>query len=101
MAVDEKTKAAVSKDSLSLAPNPLVNAIEAIEAEPYVDSTGEDSLEVWVVLNEGLRDEDVTGESVMQIKSAIRESLIDHGIRLFPYVHLVSRSDYLAARESA
>jgi hypothetical protein len=91
MPVDEKMKKALDRKSLSLPARPPV---ETIESEHYEDSSGQDSLEIWVILSDSTPDEDLTGENVMQIKSAIRESLRRNGIRLFPYVRLVKRSDY-------
>ena len=96
--VDKKIKAALAVETLPLPANPR---IEQIEAEYYVDHTGEDSLQVWVILSDDTRDEELTGKNVMQIKAAIRESLLNHGIRLFPYADLILRSDYLNRAESA
>jgi hypothetical protein len=91
MAVNEKTREALA---LGIPPLPPSPPIEAIEAEAYEDSTGEESLQVWVILSDSTRDEDLTGEHVMEIKSALRERLLSKGIRLFPYIRLVKRSDY-------
>ena len=91
MAVDEKTRDALALSDPPLPPSPPV---EAIEAEFYEDSTGEESLEVWVILSDATRDEEITGERVMQIKSALRERLLSKGITLFPYIHFIKRSDF-------
>lgn len=89
---DEATiEAALKKEKLDLPDRPVV---EIIEADYYEDSSGEDSLEVWVVLSDSTRDEELTGESVVQIKSTISESLLNNGVKLFPYIRLVKRSDY-------
>lgn len=89
---DEATiKTALKKDELDLPDYPVV---EIIEADYYEDSSGEDSLEVWVILSDSTRDEELTGESVVQIKSAISESLLKNDVKLFPYIRLVKRSEY-------
>jgi hypothetical protein len=98
MPVDEKIQAALALEALPLPPSPRV---EQIEAEDYVDSTGIDSLMIWVLLSDDTRDEELTGRNVMDIKAAIRESLLSHGIRLFPYTNLILRSDYPSRAESA
>jgi hypothetical protein len=97
MAVDEKIQAALALEALPLPPSPRV---EQIEAEYYVDSTGVDSLMIWVLLSDDTRDEEITGKNVMDIKAAIRESLLSHGVHLFPYSSLILRSDYLSRAES-
>ena len=96
MAVDEKTLKALDLKNLPLPPKPVV---EAIEVQPYVDTTGEESLDVWVVLSDATDDDDLTGKNVMQINAAIRESLLECDIRLFPYVHLIKQSDYRSQME--
>lgn len=98
MVVDEMRKAALALEDAPLPASPVV---EAIEVEPYEDSTGVDSLQVWVVLSDATRDEDLTGERVMQLKSALSERLLSEGVHLFPYIRLVKRSDYQAAGKSA
>lgn len=91
MAVDEKTREALDLKKLQFPPRP---PIDAIEVEPYENWYGEESLEVYVILNDSTCDDDLTGENVIQIKSAIAESLLDNGIRLFPYIRLIRQSDY-------
>ena len=91
MSIDQLTKEALDLENLQLPARP---EIVGIEYEPYEDSTGEDSLEIWVVLSDSTLDEDITGTNVMQIKSAIRGSLHARGIKLFPYVRLVTESEF-------
>ena len=91
MATDATIDTAIRKENLDL---PEVPAVEQIEAEYYEDSTGVDSLLVWVILSDATKDEELTGEAVMQIKSAISESLLNSGVRLFPYIRIVTRSGY-------
>ncbi len=82
---------ALKKEKLDLPDRPV---IETIEVDFIEDSSGEDSLEVWVILSDSTRDEELTGESVVRIKSTISESLLNNGVTLFPYIRLVKQSDY-------
>jgi hypothetical protein len=82
---------ALKKDGLDLPDRPV---IEDIKADCIEDSSGEDSLEVWVILSDSTPDEELTGQSVVQIKSAISESLLKNRVDMFPYIRLVKRSDY-------
>lgn len=68
--------------------------IEAIDVQEIVDSTGVDSLEVWVILSDATKDEEITGEAVVQIKTAISQSLIESGVTLFAYINFAKRSEY-------
>jgi len=89
---------AVRKDRLDL---PDLPVIETIEVKQIVDSSGVDSLEVWVVLSDSTNtDEEITGESVMQIKEAIAESLLESGVTLFPYIRFIKQSDYKARKRA-
>jgi len=82
---------ALKLHKLDLPDHPVV---EGIEADYIADSSGEESLEVWVILSDATEDEELTGETVVQIKSAISESLINQGVTLFPYIRFVKRSDH-------
>ena len=81
----------LKKEKLELPDRPV---IEDIKADYIEDSSGEDSLEVWVILSDSTSDEELTGESVVQIKSAISESLLKSGVELFPYIRFSKRADY-------
>ena len=91
MSVEAAIHDALKRERLNLPERPV---IEAIEADYIEDSSGEDALEVWVILSDATRDEELTGESVVQIKSAISESLLDNEINPFPYIRFVTRSEY-------
>lgn len=91
MSLIEKVRAALDLESLELPARPVV---EAIEADPYEDSSGKDSLEVWVILSDCTSDSDLSGENVTQIKAVIRERLLSKGIHLFPYVRMAKRSEH-------
>lgn len=81
-------------------PLPARPLVEKIDAEHYEDSSGEESLEIWVILDDATNDDDLTGENVVQVKSAIHQTLLAHGIRLFPYIRLIKRSDYSSQANS-
>jgi len=82
---------AIKKENLELPQRPVIDDIKADYIE---DSSGEDSLEVWVILSDSASDEDLTGESVVKIKSVISESLLKSGVDLFPYIRFSRRADY-------
>lgn len=93
MAVDEvtrKARAALDVKNLPVLPG---LAVTRLDAEDYADSTGELSLRVWVVLDESVEVEKISGEAVGNLKSAIRKSLREHGIAVFPYIFLAKQSE--------
>jgi hypothetical protein len=88
MPVDEKARRALDIKTL-----PPGLAVTALEAEEYTDSSGEPSLRVWVILDETVDVENVTGEMVGRLKSAIRENLRQNGVTVFPYIFLAKPSE--------
>lgn len=91
MTDEAEMKEVLDPKKLALPSRPL---IEEIELEHYEDSSGEESLEIWVILDDSTKDEDLTGENVMQVKSAIREALLSNQVRLFPYIRFIVRAEY-------
>jgi hypothetical protein len=89
MPVDEKTRNALDINKLQLPPGLAVNRVEV---EDYTDWTGDPSLRVLVVLDESVDVEKVIGAAI-DLKTAIRESLIKHGVTLFPYIFLAKPSE--------
>ena len=87
MAVDEKTKEALDLNSLKLPPFPPVSKIEW---EEYEDSTGDAALRLLVIFAEKTDVEKITGEQVGDLKRAIHDSLIAHGISKFPYIFITT-----------
>lgn len=83
MTMAKKAGKLLNPKSLDLPSRPKV---VGIDVEDYVDSAGEEALRVYVIIRDGTRDEELTGESGLQMKRAIRERLQQHGIPLFPYV---------------
>jgi hypothetical protein len=91
MTIDQKKlSAALNLKRLSL---PVIPRVVGIEAESYVDSTGDDALRVWVFLDEQTDAETIPGQAVIRLKDAIHDSLLQHGITLFPYISLTKRSE--------
>lgn len=87
MAVDEQTQKALDLKTLDLPPFPTV---DRIEWEEYEDSTGEDSLRLLVVFGANTDVEKITGQQVGNLKRAIHDSLIAHGITKFPYIFVAT-----------
>lgn len=87
MAVDEKTNEALDLKTLKLPPFPPV---ARIEWEEYEDSTGDDALRLLVVFAENTDVEKITGQQLGDLKRAIRDSLIAHGVEKFPYVSITT-----------
>lgn len=68
-----------------------------IRWHPYVDHTGEDSLKVYVILDESTTAETHGWDAVKPVDRAIRDSLLAAGVQLFPYLHFVKQSELDAA----
>ena len=90
MPVDEKTRDALDLKSLVLPPEMPVSRIEV---QDYTDWEGDPSLRVLVVLDESVDVEKLSGGVVGDLKSRIHDSLIDHGVTLFPYIFLAKQSE--------
>jgi hypothetical protein len=91
MPVDKKVKTALQRKNLSL---PLKPRVLSIEAENYVDWTGDDALRVWVTIAETTTDEELLdGSAAIQLFATIHDSLRKHGIALFPYIRVGKPSE--------
>lgn len=87
----KKVRAALRLKSLDLPPKPCVLSIEA---EDYVDWTGDEALRVWVTIAEDTTDEELqNGKAAIQLKNAIHDSLLSKGITLFPYITITKPSE--------
>jgi len=86
----EQARVILDLKKLKLPPRPPV---ESIEVEEYVTWDGDNALRVQVILGEDTTDDDITGEAVIAIKSAIHDSLLAAGIERFPYTSFVKRSE--------
>lgn len=90
MSVAQIANDALKLNSLRL---PASLRVVGLEAEDYTDSDGEAALRVRVFLDESVDVENVTGEEIGELKSAIHQSLIKHGVLVFPYIFLVKQSE--------
>ena len=97
MTTVEKARRALNPKKLKLPARPPV---EAIEVEEMVDWEGEEGLRVQVILGEDTTDDDLTGESAIELKFAIRDALSAEGIEEFPYVYVAKRSELEALDEA-
>lgn len=87
----KKVRSALRLKSLDLPPKPRVLSIEA---EDYVDWTGDEALRVWVTIAEDTTDEELqNGKATIQLNRAIHDSLLSKGITLFPYVTITKPSE--------
>jgi hypothetical protein len=97
MPIDTKVRAALRLKNLKLPPKPRVLAIEA---EDYVDWTGDAALRIWVMIDEDTTDEELlNGAAMSQVHRAIHDSLLKKGITLFPYMTVAKPSERLPADE--
>lgn len=90
MATLQQAQSALEIRNLNLPERPHV---EDIEVTDYVDTSGEGALLIQVILSDDTKDEDITGDAIIGIKSAIRDALLDKGIHEFPYVVFAKRSE--------
>lgn len=90
MTVLEKTKEALDVSQLKLPPIPRVLAISAEDSE---DRDGMPTLNVHVVIDENTEIENITGQMVSDLKSAIRQSLRDHGVPQFASIWIAKPSE--------
>jgi hypothetical protein len=90
MTVLEESRAALDLKTLSLPPGLPVTRLEV---EDYTDADGEPALRVLAVIEESVVVEQVNGRDVVAMKSAIRDSLRQRGITLFPYVFIAKQSE--------
>jgi isoleucyl-tRNA synthetase len=82
-------------DDLKLPP---YRPLEAVEVEDYVDFDGEDSLRVWMILRDDVRDEELADPVISKIKLQIHDYLRARGELRFPYFTFGTASDRNAAQ---
>jgi hypothetical protein len=92
MSVDQKIKDVLKLTKLKskLPQNPR---IVDIRVEDYVDTDGEDALRVWVILDESVNVDELRGEDIIALKSAIRNRIFELGIGLWPYIRVAKQSE--------
>ncbi|MBI2827343.1 MAG: hypothetical protein HYX69_21935 [Planctomycetia bacterium] len=96
MTVAERVRKALDIKRLSLPESPHVLRIVA---EDYANAAGDDALRIVVVLANDTDMSRLSGDDVLSLKSAIRESLQSKGVALFPYIFFATE-DELKERES-
>jgi hypothetical protein len=97
MPIDTKIRTALRRKNLDLPPKPRVLSIEA---EDYVDWTGDEALRIWVVIDEDTTDAELqNGKAIIQLKRTIHDSLLNKGVTLYPYIFLTKPSEQVAADE--
>jgi hypothetical protein len=74
-------------------PLPEKPKVVDIRVRPYVDHTGEDALEVWIILAEGTTSADWNVDNIRAIRRAISDALLSAGIEEFPYTRFGTRSE--------
>lgn len=67
--------------------------VERIEVKDYVEVDGEPAVRIRVVIAESTDLNHIFGRDVGELKSAIRESLRQHGIPLYPYIYIIKPSE--------
>ena len=92
MPVDQKILDVLklSKLKSKLPKNPKV---VDIRVEEYVDTSGQDALRIWVILDEGVDVEKLRPEDTMAVKNAIRDRVFELGVDLWPYVRMAKQSE--------
>jgi hypothetical protein len=64
-----------------------------IHVEDYVDSDGEDALRVTIIIDEGVDIENVSGQEITDLKSAVRRRIRELGVQLWPYIQIAKPSE--------
>ena len=75
--------------------------VQRLDVEDFTDSDGDPALRIQVLIEESVEVNEMTGRDVIELKHAIRESLREHGIRLFPYIFLAKPSELTEEDEAA
>lgn len=91
MDLNERIDEALRLDRLNLPPKPRV---VRLEWEPYEDWDGEESLKVWVILDDATTDEEILKGPIREIKDEIIGSLRQQQVQLFPYIFFAGESEY-------
>ena len=87
----EELRALLSPDQLPL---PKFPKAEEIKVEEYEDWTGDESLSVFVILEDAAPEDETIGPLVRPIHRAIHDALHQVGESCFPYILVGTRADY-------
>jgi hypothetical protein len=74
-------------------PLPSEPPIVELRWEPYVDHLGDSELHVWAILDESATSEQRRGHQISAASHVIREALQAAGIKKFPYLRFLKRSE--------
>jgi hypothetical protein len=77
---------------------PAKPKVDEIRWERIVDWQGEDALQVWIVLDDATRTQDLKGART-PIQRAVHDALLQAGIELFPIVRLVTHAELAETAE--
>jgi hypothetical protein len=87
----EELRAILSPDKLPLPKFPRVEEIKVVE---YEDWTGDDSLDVFAIVEDAAPEDETIGPLVRPIRQAIHDAINRAGETRFPYILIGTRADY-------
>jgi hypothetical protein len=64
-----------------------------LKVDPYIDSLGDEALEIWVLLDEDTTEADWSVANLRAIRRPISDALLNAGIDWFPYTHIATMAD--------
>jgi hypothetical protein len=94
MTLTEQITEALDLKTLNL---PAGLPVEDLEFEEIVDSTGEDAIQITIIIPEEIDVEHVSGKDVLELKDRIRQRLRQRGLKRFAYCGIAKRSELEAA----
>ena len=71
----------------------------AVRTEPFVDSLGEDALQIWVILGDETPKKQRTWAVVEPIHRKVHDTLLAEGVSLHPYVLFRTESEFAKQRQ--
>lgn len=94
---EEQIDAALRLEALDLPPSPR---IVGIDWEFYEDSSGDESLEIFVLLADETTDKEIENAPIHEIKRTIIDSLRDQKVKRFPYFTFERKSEHEPSEEN-
>jgi hypothetical protein len=64
-----------------------------LKVDPYIDSLGDDALQIWVLLDEDTTEADRSVANLRAIRRAISDALLNADIDWFPYTRIATIAD--------
>ena len=68
--------------------------VTRLKWESVEDSTGDESVEVWVLLDDNTKDEEIEGEWVQHVRMKILDNFRRAKVAWFPYVHFAREGEW-------